>query len=1228
MNKGHKKIKSKYIFLIYFVLFLLGGIISENFLTEKRQSLLVFKKFEKTLQNQEKLMTSKLDGITQTITAIDFNNNFQESFHQLPSLSEKKGMGFSIIRHNKLIYWSDNRFPFINIHEILKGKRILESPNGIYLNSVKKVNDFYIVGSILIKTKYKIQNEFLSDHFSVQFHVPDNYTISLKNSNIGFPVKDVNNNFLFSLIPGGKTFSLTYFLLLPAIFYVLAFIFLLIFIKKYIYGRLRSKYFTLEIFGIGILIFLLYLTHIFFHFPNICYDFNLFKPYFFASCYLLPSLGDFLIVSILIFFWSICFSARGRHYGGKKHGELILTTIFFILIYYIFAGYLIQNLIRNSSFYFHLNKINELSLENIIGYLIIANLLFSAVIMHHRIVLDNILYLKKKKKIILNVFLIVIFTFLSFFYGNTYLYIISLYLFINFFIIILYDFYRKHDSIPYLSFFILLITLFSLFIIQKNKEAKSCHIQKLMAVTLYSENDPTTEFILSEIQPKLKKDSVILELLNPPYDKLNEYLSYQYFNGYFNKYDINFTICQNTDSLLVLPEKEIVPCCPFFDNIISKNGIKIPETNFYYINNMDGRISYFGKFFYPVLSDSAGVFVYVEMRSRLLSKGIGFPELLIGKEMKRPKQYEPFSYAKFYKNKLVFLSGDEKVNYSFRNDLNCKNDTSGFTFFKKDHYNHLIYRLNRNNTIIVSAKTFDFLNYLISFFYLFVLNFLFSLIVFYLFNFKPLEKTSSKDLRFKIQASIVSIVFVSMIILAGTTIYYNIKANYRDNQEDLNGKMESISEEINIRLNNIESFTPEVCDWLENELNDLSNIFITDINIYGNDGNMKSSSRPEIVTDGLLSSYMNAKAFYELKSNKMVSYMQPEKIGKLNFLSVYKPIINKKGKYIGYLNLPYFSKGDHLKQQITNTIVAFINLYMILFFLSVIVAILLAKRITQPLTMIREKLKNMGLNKKNELISYKEENEIGALVKEYNHKVTELAESAELLARSERETAWREMAKQIAHEIKNPLTPMKLDIQYLQRAKKEKNPNYDEFFNRVTITIIEQIDTLSKIATEFSNFAKTPTAKSKIFNIGKLLEHICQLYETNPDSWVTFETIEDNVLMIKADKEQITRAFVNLITNALEAIPPNKKGLVRINLKKKDSDHILISVADNGIGIPENIRGKLFEPNFTTKSSGTGIGLAIVKNIVETFNGKIHFETKTGEKTTFFITFPLAKPES
>ena len=1224
----NKIIKGKYIFLIYFVLFLFGGIISENFFTDQRQSLMVFKKFEKTLHNQEKLLDSKLDGIKQTITAIDFNNNFQESFHQLSSVSKTNEMGFSIIRHNKLIYWSDNRFSFINNPEVLKGKRILEMPNGIYLNSVKKVNDIYIVGFLLIKTKYKIQNEFLSNHFSKQFHIPDNYTISLKHYHTGFPVQDINNNFLFSLIPGEQTSAPLVSMILPALFYILAFIFLLTFTKRYISYRISSKYFTWEIIGLGLFIFILYWAHIFFHFPNICYDFNIFKPYLFASCFLLPSLGDFLIVSILFFFWGICFSSRRIYSIQKTSKKLFFTELSLLLIYYIFAGYLIQNLISNSTFHFHLDKINELSLYNITGYLIIANLLFSAVIMHHRIVLYNIAYIKKKNYLIINVILILIFSFFSFIYGNTYLYIIDLFLTINFFIIIMYDLYRKTNSLPYLSLFISIITLFSLFIIQKNKEVKRSHIQKLMAVTLYSENAPTTEFLLSEMQPKIKKDSVIPELLTPPYEELKEYLNHQYFNGYFNKYDIHYTVCQNTDSLLILPEKEIVSCCPFFDNLINQNGINIVGTDFYYLNNMDGRISYFGKLFYPIFSESSGIYIYVEMRSRLLSKGIGFPELLIDNDMKRPKQYELFSYAKFYNNKLVFISGDEKIDYSFRNDLNCKKDTSGFTFLKKDHFNHLIYTLNKNKTIIVSAPSINFFNYLISFFYLFVFYFIFSLIVLYIFHFKPLEKTSSKDLRFKIQVSIISIVFVSMIIFTGTTIYYNIKANYENHQKDLNSKMESISEEINIRLQNIESFTPDVCNWIENELNDLSNIFITDINIYSNEGIMMSSSRPEIISDGLLSSHMDATAFYELNNNKRVSYMQPERIGKLNFLSVYKPIINKKGEYIGFLNLPYFNKGDQIKQQITNTIVAFINFYMIILFISVIVAILLAKRITQPLTIIREKLKDMGLNKKNELISYKEENEIGALVKEYNHKVTELAESADLLARSERETAWREMAKQIAHEIKNPLTPMKLDIQYLQRAKKENNSHYDEFFDKVTVTLIEQIDTLSNIATEFSNFAKISTEKSKVFNITEVLDHICQLYKTNPNSLVILKPTKENNLMIKADKEQITRAFVNLITNALEAIPKNKKGLIIIDIIKEDPEHILISITDNGTGIPENIREKLFEPNFTTKSSGTGIGLAIVKNIIEAFHGKIRFETKTGEETTFFITFPLAKIEN
>jgi nitrogen fixation/metabolism regulation signal transduction histidine kinase len=301
--------------------------------------------------------------------------------------------------------------------------------------------------------------------------------------------------------------------------------------------------------------------------------------------------------------------------------------------------------------------------------------------------------------------------------------------------------------------------------------------------------------------------------------------------------------------------------------------------------------------------------------------------------------------------------------------------------------------------------------------------------------------------------------------------------------------------------------------------------------------------------------------------------------------------------------------------------VAFINLYVLLFLASIIAAVFIANQITRPLVVIQENLQKMQLGKRNEPIQYNRKDEIGSLVREYNKKVDELAVSAELLARSERESAWREMAKQIAHEIKNPLTPMKLNIQYLQRAK-GKNEEYNEFLDRVTSTLIEQIDNLSNIATEFSNFAKIPTARNQVFCLAEQLKKSIDLYESHSEIDIKFDSNGYENIQVNADREQLSRAIINLIRNAIQAIPEGRKGEIKMKLDRRQHMAV-ISVKDNGSGIDAELRDKLFSPSFTTKTSGMGLGLSIVKNIVENFAGKIWFETEMGKGTTFYLEIPV-----
>jgi signal transduction histidine kinase len=219
------------------------------------------------------------------------------------------------------------------------------------------------------------------------------------------------------------------------------------------------------------------------------------------------------------------------------------------------------------------------------------------------------------------------------------------------------------------------------------------------------------------------------------------------------------------------------------------------------------------------------------------------------------------------------------------------------------------------------------------------------------------------------------------------------------------------------------------------------------------------------------------------------------------------------------------------------------------------------------------------------------------------------------------------MAKQIAHEIKNPLTPMKLNIQYLQRAKEEGKEHYDDFFKRVTKNLIEQIDTLSGIATEFSNFAQIPKAKNEVFDLIEVVQNVCSLFEPNKNLHFILETNHLEEVRVFIDKEQFSRAFLNLVKNGIQSIPTDQIGEIRITVET-DKSAALIKVRDNGTGISQEAQENLFQPNFTTKTSGMGLGLSIVKNIVDNFGGKIWYATEIDKGTTFFVEIPLVKTES
>jgi nitrogen fixation/metabolism regulation signal transduction histidine kinase len=407
---------------------------------------------------------------------------------------------------------------------------------------------------------------------------------------------------------------------------------------------------------------------------------------------------------------------------------------------------------------------------------------------------------------------------------------------------------------------------------------------------------------------------------------------------------------------------------------------------------------------------------------------------------------------------------------------------------------------------------------------------------------------------------------------------------------------------------------------LQQLVDEVSDIHGVDVNVYGMEGDLYVSSEALVYTKGVLSKKMEPTAFYHLDRLRQVLYDQDEKIGKFSYLSMYAPV-RDGGKVYAYLNIPYFTSRPELEQEISNFLVTIINLNAFIFLIAGLIALIITNRITGSFSLISEKMKEVNLGRQNEEIQWSREDEIGQLVTEYNKMVNKLGESAIALAKSEREGAWREMARQVAHEIKNPLTPMKLSIQYLQKAIANNQENVKELSANVAKTLVEQIDHLSKIAADFSQFANIGNTKVERFDLHDVISSLTDLFSPNEKVKLEWRPVFSKV-MVEADRTQMNRLFTNLLANAMEACNGQATCRVEIN-EQRDDDHIRISIKDNGEGIPPEMQDHIFIPNFTTKSSGTGLGLAMVKGIVEQAKGKIWFETGH-EGTTFHVEIPIA----
>jgi nitrogen fixation/metabolism regulation signal transduction histidine kinase len=524
--------------------------------------------------------------------------------------------------------------------------------------------------------------------------------------------------------------------------------------------------------------------------------------------------------------------------------------------------------------------------------------------------------------------------------------------------------------------------------------------------------------------------------------------------------------------------------------------------------------------------------------------------------------------------------------------------------------------------LVISQKNATLLDLAAPFSYLFIIFSLFLLLFLSGFILTGGLKRIEFNFSNQLQVSIIAIIVISFLVLGLITRSNVINLYNNKNRDNLSEKTFSVLTELEHKLGNEALLTEDLTEYITDYLGKFSAVFFTDINLYDTTGSLISSSRPQIFEAELLSLKMNTNAYYKLSYEESLLYIQNEKIGRQEYLSAYIPFRNNQDRIIAYLNLPYFAKQTELRKEIGDFLAAYINVYVLLIVLAIMVTILVSRFITRPLKLIREKLRNLELGKPNEKIEWKKKDEIGDLVEEYNRMIDELAVSADMLAKSERESAWREMAKQVAHEIKNPLTPMKLSVQYLQKAWNDQAPDWEKRLSGFTQTIVEQIDSLSEIASAFSDFAKMPAARLERIEITGIIKTATDLYQHHGNIRIVTEVL-DNEIFVLADRKQLLRVFNNLLQNAVQAIGKKEDGQIRI-LVSREGDFCTTAISDNGTGITEEQAQKIFSPSFTTKSSGMGLGLAMVRSILAIINGTVSFESEAGKGATFIVKIPVS----
>lgn len=1166
--------------------------------------------------------------------------DFPEEYFNLLEGLAKKDYAFYLLAGDSLIAWTQHQ---IKIPEKWlpsqlndSGPVFASSKSGYFALFYKTISHsadtLTVLGAIPIKKVYPLESPYLKSGFTADPLIPATVELS---SGDGIPVKNAEGKFYCFLKEDQPTADPLRQIWVLSCF-TLAFLLLLFSFNK-VAIIIGKKYHYL--YGIGIVLLTALsvrfsILHLLFGKASI---WNLFTANLALEGWNKP-LIDLLISSLLL---SWCATFFHREYvtffriPETRWGRWGLAAGAFLIIIgaLTITNFQFKHLILYSGLNFDFHTVFNLGLSSFVAICCLLLLLVSLFLFSHRIMLTVFeLDLNRNERIIIALVSILaslpLLLLLPQSFSPIALGLISL-----IFILCLELFIESSiSSLTWLVFWIFLCAAFAAVLLYKYKLDKDLKTQLAYASILANPQDVHAEPQMAILGMEVGADTSIWQvmaslpsdsILNSKHVRSTIDLKLIEKNYLFNNYAYQFHAFDPSKVRSYVSS----PLSPDFLRVWRDSTFlrKTPYEQLFLLPTYDSELNYLYIDKEPRSVGGKKIVYALSFKLKTPNPSKVYTELLLDAPYKGLKELNQFDYVVYQGKRSVLFNGNTTDRPQAKaKKLEPHTYQTFFTSTRSDIY----YQGENNLSVLIGksvggyTKPWSLFSYLFALFILMIL--LIGLFNYFFPSLPPdlgFRLTGRGSLRNRIQLAVIALVLGSFLIIGIVTVTFFSRSSDSYHSSRLNRKVNTIQQDIQRDLKNYKRNWPTGFD-LEALIASTSNIHNMDINYFDLNGRLVSSSTRFIFDRNIMAPLMNPVALKGLKQPTISSIFIEEKIGELAYRSAYVPLRNGQREIIAYLGLPYYSKGRDLRSDLYDFMGTLLNVYVLLLLVAGVIAIVVANSVTNPISKIGEKLSRFELGQ-SEPLEWKNKDEIGQLIAEYNQMIQKLEESTVKLKQSEREGAWREMAKQVAHEIKNPLTPMKLSIQHLLRVQQTQPERAAEMMDKVAVNLIEQIENLARIASEFSNFAKMPKAQQQILNLNDVITSVYHIFRETPDgSDILHLDLPDDIVQTFADKGQIIQVLNNLIKNAIQAIPDDRQGEITIQLVTK-SDTAYVMVQDNGAGIPEHMIEKVFSPNFTTKTSGMGLGLAISKNIIDATGGKIYFTTKANQGTTFFIELPI-----